>query len=416
MRNIYTGIDFASDGIKIVVSEIINNKFYILASTSTDFKSSGIRKGIIVDRQKTVESLNEAIKNIESTIGMRIKEAVVTIASNSPQLSVVSGTVNVLNDEITGDDISNSLSEATVNKVPEGMELLNVIPITFEIDNTSSVTNPKGRRGQYLTVRAVMITVPRENLYSVLEVCNICDVKVSDATFRTIGDYYEVKDNNTDKEVGAIIDIGEDITEISIFNKGIIIKSDIINLGNKNIDKDISYIYGLDLSTSKEIKENFAVCSRKYADINDIINIDINSEGKEQLKINQYEVSEVVEARVSELLKLAKKSINNLTNRKISYIIVTGSVSELTGFSYIVENVLGINSSTLNITNLGIRNNKYSSAFGIIKYYSDKLKFKNTNSSMFDESKIDSLTNKKNAVTASEPKLVSKIFDYFTGD
>ena len=65
MRNIYTGIDFASDGIKIVVSEIINNKFYILASTSTDFKSSGIRKGIIVDRQKTVESLNEAIKNIE---------------------------------------------------------------------------------------------------------------------------------------------------------------------------------------------------------------------------------------------------------------------------------------------------------------------------------------------------------------
>ena len=253
-------------------------------------------------------------------------------------------------------------------------------------------------------------------MYSVLEVCNICDVKVSDATFRTIGDYYEARDNNTDKEVGAIIDIGEDITEISIFNKGIIIKSDIINLGNRNIDKDISYIYGLDLSTSKEIKENFAVCSRKYADINDIINIDINSEGKEQLKINQYEVSEVVEARVSELLKLAKKSINNLTNRKISYIIVTGSVSELTGFSYIVENVLGINSSTLNITNLGIRNNKYSSAFGIIKYYSDKLKFKNTNSSMFDESKIDSLTNKKNAVTASEPKLVSKIFDYFTGD
>ena len=96
----------------------------------------------------------------------------------------------------------------------------------------------------------------------------------------------------------------------------------------------------------------------------------------EMIKINQYELSEVVEARVTELLKLAKKSINNLTNRKISYIIVTGSITELTGFSYVVENVLGMNSSTLNITTLGIRNNKFSSTAGIIKYFNKKMELR----------------------------------------
>ena len=222
-------------------------------------------------------------------------------------------------------------------------------------------------------------------------------------------------EEDTDREIGAIVNIGSDIIDVAIFNKGIIIKSDIINLGSKNIDKDISYVYGVGLDVAKDLKDNFSVCSRKYADSNDVI--DINLTQTETIKINQYELSEVVEARVTELLKLAKKSINNLTNRKISYIIVTGSITELTGFSYVVENILGINSSTLNITTLGIRNNKYSSAIGSIKYYYDKLKLRDINLTMFTEEKLDNLmNNKKNMLTANNDTFVSKIFDYFTGN
>lgn len=413
MRKIYTGIDIASDGIKIVVSELFNNKFHVLASTSVS--DAGIKKGLIINKEKTVEALNKALKNIESTIGLRIKEAIVTIPANDKELSVVSGTTKIIGDKITGDDISNCLSEATLDKIPREYELLTTIPITFDIDENVNTMNPCGKQGEYLTAKAVMITVPRENIYDVIEVCNICEVEVKDAIFRTVGDYYEARDNNTDREVGAIINIGEDIIEISIFNKGIIIKSDIINLGSKNIEKDISYVYGVTLDTARDLKENFAVCSRKYADSNDIIDVGVGSE--ETLKINQYELSEVVEARITELLKLSKKSINNLTNRKISYIIITGGVSELTGFNYVVENVLGINALTLNIPNLGIRNNKYSSAFGIIKYYNEKLKLRDINLSMFEESKLDTLmNNKKNLLTASGDTFVSKILGYFTSD
>ena len=413
MRKIYTGIDIASDGIKIVVSELFNNKFHVLASTSVE--DSGIKKGLIVNREKTVEALDTAIKNIESTIGLRIEEAVVTIPTNDRYLTVVSGTTKILGEEVTGEDIMNCLSEASIDRVPQGYELVTSIPITFEVDGVTNISNPRGRRGEYLTAKAVMITVPKENLFSVLEVCSLCGVEAKDAIFRTIGDYYETKGKDTDREIGAIVNIGSDIIDVAIFNKGIIIKSDIINLGSKNIDKDISYVYGVGLDVAKDLKDNFSVCSRKYADSNDVI--DINLTQKETIKINQYELSEVVEARVTELLKLAKKSINNLTNRKISYIIVTGSITELTGFSYVVENILGINSSTLNITTLGIRNNKYSSAIGSIKYYYDKLKLRDINLTMFTEEKLDNLmNNKKNMLTANNDTFVSKIFDYFTGN
>ncbi|MDD6879528.1 MAG: cell division FtsA domain-containing protein, partial [bacterium] len=123
------------------------------------------------------------------------------------------------------------------------------------------------------------------------------------------------------------------------------------------------------------------------------------------------------ESRVTELLKLAKKSINSLTNRKISYIIVTGGITELTGFGYVVENVLGMTASTLNITTIGIRNNKYSTAIVIIKYFYENLKLIGIEYSMFDEYEVNkSLNDKKNSLNINNETIVSKIFGYFTNN
>lgn len=413
MRRIYTGIDIGSDSIKIVVSEVFNKKFQVLASTSV--KSKGIRRGLIIDKEKASLSIKQAIKEIEATIGIKIEEAIITIPSNDRKLSVESGTTKISSDKVTGEDIVNSLSNAVIDRVPEGYELITTIPITFKVDDMDNIIDPKGRIGEYLSVKAVMITAPKKNLFDVLEVCNLCNIEAKDVIFKTIGDYYEARGKDTEVEVGAIVDVGSDTINVSIFNKGIMIKDDIINLGSKNIDKDISYVYGVDLATARDLKENFSVCSRKYADSNDSVEIKIGD--TEIIKINQYELSEVVEARVSELLKLAKKSINNLTNRKISYIIVTGGITELTGFGYIVENVLGINASTLNITTLGIRNNKYSAAMGIIKYFHEKLKLRDIDYSMFDEEAENALMDsKKSLLNINNDTLVSKIFDYFTNN
>lgn len=412
MRKVYTGIDIGSDSIKIVVSEFFNNKFHVLASTTVP--TVGVKRGLIIDSEKVAECIKNGTKEIESTIGLKIESAIVTVPSNDRKLSVVSGEIDI-DGEVTGNDIINVLEDAASDNIEPGYELITTIPILFDIDDNKNIVDPKGREGSILSVKAVMVTVPRENLLKVLEVFKICDIEVKDVTFKTIGDYYEAKGKDLDKELGAVINVGSETIDISIFNKGIIIKNDIINLGSKNIDKDISYVYGVDLETSRDLKENFSVCSRKYADVNDIVDIKVSDE--DTISINQYELSEVVEARVSELLKLAKKSINNLTNRKISYIIVTGGITDLTGFGYIVENVLGINASTLNITTLGIRSNRYSSCIGIIKYFHEKLSLRDVDYSMFDEENLDiMMNNKKNLLNINNDTIVSKIFDYFTNN
>lgn len=416
MRKIYTGIDMGSDSIKVVVSEIHNQKMHVLASTNV--RSAGIRKGIIVDEDMVIDSLKLAIKEIENNLGIKINKAITTVPSNNRSFSVVSGETPISSNNdniITGDDIVAVLQEAAIDKVKASEELVSIIPITFSIDSIDNIIDPRGRKGKYLGVKAVLTTVPKVNIYKVMNVLNSCDIEVVDIVFSSIGDYCEAKTKQTDRTLGAVINIGSETIDISIFNKGILIKNSIIELGSKNIDKDISYIYGLDQVTARNLKENFAVSSRRYADINDIVEIETKEHKK--LAINQYELSEVVEARLIELLKLAKKELNHLTKRKISYIIVTGGITELSGFNYVIENVLGINATTMNITTMGIRDNKFSTAAGLIKYLNNKLEMRDNDYSMFDSDQINELmNNKKSILKATNDTIVGKVFGYFTGN
>ena len=116
MRNIYTGIDLGSDNIKIVVAELVKDKFQVLASASV--KSVGIKKGLVADDEMATRSLNLAIEEIRKVLGIRIDRAVITIPSNNRNIKVVSGTIDT-NGEINGKDIVSVLQNAAENEIPE---------------------------------------------------------------------------------------------------------------------------------------------------------------------------------------------------------------------------------------------------------------------------------------------------------
>ena len=137
--------------------------------------------------------------------------------------------------------------------------------------------------------------------------------------------------------ISAIVNIGHSKTEISIFNKGIMIKNKILSSGSKVIDKEIACSYGIKLGQARSLKENFALADTRYADSIDTVEL-INKDGIE-FSINQLEISNMVENSLIDMLKEVKKQINILTNRKISYIIIAGGISNIAGFEYAIENV-----------------------------------------------------------------------------
>ncbi len=414
MRKVYTSIDLGSDSIKIVVAEKVNKRFHVLASTSV--LSEGIKKGVIADVKKTVISVNKAKAIIEKQIDLKIEEAIVIVPSNNCIFDIIKGDCKISGEDSTviGADISNCIKQAVLSKKKEEYEVVTVEPIQFNIDdNKEGYKNPIGMFGDELSVKAVMMSIPSAYLYPIIEVFNACGIEIIDMSFSSIGDYYEVKSKELDSKVGAIINIGADITNVSIYNKGIMIKNKILEFGSKNIDNDIAYVYRIDNSVAKKLKESFAVSNKKYTDSNDVV--EVETKIGEKITINQYEISDVVESRLTEILKFAKNSINDLTKREISYIIVTGGISELAGFQYVAENILGKEAIVHNITNMGIRNNKYSSAIGLIKYFDYKMNLRDKEYSVLKDD-ISLTNNKKRRQQSDEGNIISKVFDMFTGN
>ena len=407
MRKIYTSVDLGSDSIKILVAEIYNKKLNVLAVSNV--KSSGIKKGLIVDANEILVSLREAISEIEGKLMITIDKVIASVPSYYSTFEIVTGEVDI--DEygkITGLDVVKVLQKAVKSKLKMDRELVTIIPIYYIVDDKKNIKDPKNLIGKKLGVKAMMATTPSKNVQSIISIFQSLGIDVVDVNLGSIADYNEFKNNTSDTGVSAVINIGHDITTVSLFNKGIIINSEVIQIGGKNIDNDISYVFKLDKKDSSKLKENFAVAHKKFSRVNDVK--EAVTTNRDLISITQYDISQVVMSRLTEILKLAKKQTYLLTNREISYIIITGGTAELPGMSYLVEEIFGSNAKVGNIDTIGIRNNKYSTVSGLIKGINDKLESRDKEYTMID---LDNDASGQNKLSINDSSVFNKVFGYF---
>lgn len=412
MKHVYTSIDIGTDTIKVAVCELFNNKLNLLAASSV--KSEGIKKGLIVNEELAKEKIEQALSEVEDMLGINVKKIIVSIPCYNASFTLVNGKTSINEDiGVLGKDISRVLENGVKNADIGNNEVVNILPIDFGLDLEKGIIDPKGKSGKILTSRSVLVTVPKKNIYSIVSLLENLGLEVVDISINPVGDINIFKNKDTETKVGAIINIGYDTTNVSIYNKGIIIKNSILELGSRNIDNDISYIYKVSNSDSIKLKEKFALAHKRYAGKNNFY--EITNKLGEKIKINQFELSEVVMSRIEEILVLARKEINLLTKREVDYIIITGGTSSMDNFQVVAEEVLGTNASIGNIRILGIRNNKYSCVVGNIINFINNLKLKNIDYTMVEELE-DFKQNKNNIMNVINETMLGKVFGYFFND
>lgn len=411
MKHIYSSIDIGSNTIKIVVCELFQNKLNLLASVSS--KSKGIKKGVIVDEDLAAKSIANAFSQIEDTLGIKVKKVIASVPTFNAEYSVVKGNINIDHEDkiITNEDISKVINASVKSNPYTLREIVTVLPVDFLLDNETYVKKPLGKVANTLGCRSVLVTTPKKNVYSVVSILEKIGIEVVDISLNSIGDLYSFNNKEFEDQIGAIINIGSDITSVSLYNKSILVKSSIINMGGKDIDSDISYMYKLDIPTAKKLKVNFALAHTKNASENDVV--EVKSAYDNNLKINQFEVSNIAMSRIEEILNTAKKEIMLLTTRKIDYIIITGGISNMIGFEYVVKDVFGENAHIGNVKMLGIRNNIYSSAIGNIVYFISKLKLKNKDYSMISDDEMYQITSVTSKKLGASDSMLGRIFGFF---
>ena len=415
MKQVYTSIDIGSDTIKVVTCELYKNKLNLLAASKA--KSEGIKRGLIVDPNKVAYSIKKAIYEVETQLGIKVKKVITNIPSYFNEFAMVSGEVEIAVDEfgnpgtVTGNDISKVLQVAVKSKMTSAREIVAILPVDFQIDGVAGIVDPKGYTGSILKVRGIIITVPVKNVYSVLSLLESIGIETVEISLSSIGDMYALKDKFMNNKVGAIVNIGSETTTVSLYNKTLPLKSSIIQLGGSSVDNDLMYMYKLDKESAIKIKERFALAHKMNANVGDLYEcIDINGES---IKVNQYEVSEVVQARLEELMGLVKQEIEILTNRELEYIVFTGGISNMHNFNEIIGAFFGTCAIIGNVKIVGLRDNKYSTAIGNMIYFINKLELKGKNYSMLSRSEEEEMSSVKRNIASGSETMLGKVFGYF---
>lgn len=411
MKKIYTAIDIGSDKIKFVVGEYYKGKVNVLAAHEE--KAKGIRKGLIVDPNLAINSIKDGIKELNNILEIDIKKVIVNVPDYNTKFMLVTGEVDIIAEDgiITSDDINKVIKSSVYNKITEDYELITVTPITFTIDGDIEEM-PINKTGKKLGMKGIMITTPKKNVYSVLSVMEGAGLEVVDITISGLCDYAEVKTKNTDKKVGAIINLGHETTNVSVYNKGKLMNTETIQLGGTNIDKDLAYMFNINIFDAREIKEKFASSHKRFIALNDVY--EVKNTANEIIKLNQIEVTEIVMDRLAEILELAKKQILLLTKQNISYIVITGGLTEIKAFKNLVYEILGKDVIIFNEDTLGIRDNKYITSIGMIKYFINKMESRGKEYSMVEKEDEDLLINPNNKNKRANMN-ITKIFGSFIG-
>lgn len=411
MRKIFSSIDIGSDSIKIVVCELFQEKINILASTTKT--SLGIKNGVVVDEELAKDSIKVAVDEINASLGVKMDKAIINIPMYDTEYMINEGSTTITNPDkiVTGNDMVNALQTSIYNKIPKNRELVTIQPIKYNIDNIDKdILSPRGLRTNKLSVTSMCMTVPKKNIFKIISILQNMGIEVIDILFGVIGDYYEFKNKEINESICGVINIGSDKVELATFKKGIIYNSDVIKMGSSFIDNDLSYIYNITKDQAKRIKETFALAHKDFASANDVH--ELTNKSGIKTKINQYEVSEIVMSRIKEILEISKKSLNDLTKKEISYIIVSGGIVNMPSFEVICKEIFKENVVVTSIKTIGVRDNSYSQALGMIKYFIDKLSIRGKEYTMFDDDKcLELVENRRNNID-NNTSVFGRLFNY----
>jgi len=410
VRKIYTSIDIGTYSIKFVVGEYFDNKVNILASHTV--YSKGIKKGLVVEPNIVVDAIRDGIREVNGMLGIEIKKVIVNVPSYNSKFMLVNGSIDINNEHgfITSDDVNHVIKASVYNKLDPDYELVTVLPIEYSIDDQEGISKPVGKSGQKLEIKGIMVSTPKKNIYSVLSVLEGAGLEVVEITFSGIGDYYEVRNQSLDKKVGVVINLGHETTTVNIFNRGKLINTETLQVGGINVEKDIAYVFGVSIFDGRTLKERFASSHKRFCQLSEIYEVK-NTIG-EVVKLNQLEVSEVVMSRLVEILNMTKKSIRGLTNQDISYVVLTGGITEFKSFKNLAYEIFGKDVIIYNVTALGVRDNKYCTSLGMIKYFIDKMESRGRDYSMVsveDETMLVTPNNK----LKKDNVIINKIFSSF---
>tara|TARA_Y100001970_G_scaffold44765_1_gene55976 strand:- start:13 stop:1275 length:1263 start_codon:yes stop_codon:yes gene_type:complete len=347
--------------------------------------SDGLKRGVVVDINKTIQSITSAVESAEQQAGMEISHAFVGISGDHISSLNYSG-VTSINTNSQNQAIGHSITSEDIEKVQElaaninispDRRIMHILPQEYIVDDQEGISSPLGLSGRRLEAKVHLVTSSINTEKDILTCLDAIGISVIEFILEPLASAYSVL-NSDERNLGSIlIDIGGGTTDVISYENGSVLHTGVVPIGGTIITNDIAYRVQTSIDQAEELKQNYGSSNLIDANPNDDIIVK-GVAGRNEFKISQKMLSEVIEPRIKEIFELVKSEIEK-TNFNGDYtfgIVLTGGGSKLEGilktayevFNMPIKKGLPINDFEIENIETDILDPRYATAIGLIKY------------------------------------------------
>lgn len=341
-HNLIIGLDIGTTKICTIVGEINPTSGVEVLGVGT-YPSNGLKRGVVVNIEKTIQSIKNAVQEAEHMAGCEIQTVFAGIAGGHIKGMSGHGMITLREREVSKKDIDRVIESANAVLIPADREIIHVIPQEYIVDGEAGIKDPIGIYGIKLEARVHIVTGQVTAAQNLVKCIHGAGMDVTDIALEQLASSEAVLTED-EKEIGVVLfDCGGGTTDIAIFSGGTIRYTENLTLGGDNVDRDIALGLSTPLAEAKKIKEKYGVCLAELVPPDEIIDVS-GVGGRKARRISRKELAMIIEPRMEEIFELAKSEINKSGYRDLipAGVVLTGGSIIMDGSVELAEKVIGL--------------------------------------------------------------------------
>ena len=372
-KNLVVGLDIGTSKVIAIVGEVSPDAEIEVVGIGSH-PSRGMKKGVVVNIESTVQSIQRAVEEAELMAGCQINSVYAGIAGNHIRSLNSHGIVAIRDKEVGSGDVDRVIDAAQAVAIPADQKVLHILPQEFIVDSQDGIKEPIGMSGVRLESRVHMVTGAVSAAQNIIKCVRRCGLEVDDIILEQLASSQSVLIDD-EKELGVcLVDIGGGTTDIAVFTEGAIRHTAVIPIAGDQVTNDIAVALRTPTQHAEEIKIRYACALAQLASPDESIEVPSVGE-RAPRRLARQTLAEVVEPRYEELLSLVQAEIrrSGFEDLVAAGVVLTGGSAKMEGLVELAEEIfqmpvrLGAPNSVTGLVDV-VRNPIYATGVGLLMF------------------------------------------------
>ncbi len=372
-RDLLVGLDIGTSKVVAIVGEMGDDGVLEIVGLGSH-PSRGLKKGVVVNIESPVQSIQRAVEEAELMAGCQIHSVHAGIAGSHIRSLNSHGIVAIRDKEVQRADVERVIDAARAVAIPADQKILHILPQELIIDTQEGVREPIGMSGVRLEAKVHMVTGAVSAAQNIVKCIRRCGLEVDDIVLEQLASSYSVLTDD-EKELGVcLVDIGGGTTDIAVFTEGAIRHTAVIPIAGDQVTNDIAVALRTPTQHAEEIKVKYACALSQLAGAEETIEVPSVGE-RPARRLSRHTLAEVVEPRYEELMTLVHQELrrSGFEDLIAAGIVLTGGSAKMEGAIELAEEVfhvpvrLGVPNKVTGLSDV-VRNPIYSTGVGLLYF------------------------------------------------